>query len=102
MRDSQLSIACLAAYLLLLNGLFTSVATANDVEDATATLKACVDQAIPGERKKAKPRVERLLLACESELDAVLQHVPDSFRDDIKHEIRHQADDKLRKDKKAD
>lgn len=102
MRDSQLCIACLATCLFLLSVLCTSAAIASDVEDATAALKACVDKAIPGERKKAKPNVERLLRACESELDAVLQQVPDALRKDIKHEIRHQTDDKLRKGKKAD
>ena len=87
---------------LLLPGFFVGPgAVADGTEAATAALKSCVEQAMPDERKKARPNVEKLLQACDAELSAVLEMLPDAIRNDIKHEIRHQTDDKLKKGKKS-
>ena len=88
------SILSLAAIGLLLCG----EVAASDVQIASDSLKSCVVSHMPDERKKQNPNVEKLLQACELELNALIELIPDGARNQIKRLVRQQSDDKLKQD----
>jgi len=90
----KVSVHCLC--VCSMGWFLTSDAMAGELQAATDSLKACVESHMPDERKNQNPNVEKLLQACESELNAVLELMPGNARNDIKSQIRGETDDKLK------
>ena len=90
-------VSVILSLLLILGFIGTSAAGDADVEGATGALRACVDSTMPDERKKERADVDDLLATCKSDLDAVLDRVPQNLRKQIEHDIRHDIDKEPKK-----
>ena len=53
----------------------------------TSALRECVESALPVERRKKAPQLDRLLKSCQRELEAVIAAVPDEHQREVRRVI---------------